>query len=194
MRFARRRTAIRADRCVHMVEPSAESHGLSMQLAQVRADLEGSQKRSPKVCAPQARPHPKHSASHGPSAQPSQRYSCTAAVPPSISRMCGCPPAPRRHALVRAQSDADADPHGTILRWPRGLINHARRHCCPAPANQCPPSSRILPLLSHPCCTLAPAFKRSSAAASATSPLLDAHAASGTATPDPARRPPGGCP
>ena len=34
-RIVRRRTAIRT---VHMVEPSAESHGLSMQLAQVRAD------------------------------------------------------------------------------------------------------------------------------------------------------------
>ena len=122
----------------------AEFHGLSMQLAPVRADLESSQKRSPNVCAPQARPPLEHSASHGLSAQPSQEYSSR--LPTALNSSLRVA-APLPHAGAHQTESCPvqtSDPPRAIPH--NGLIND-RRHCRPAPAGQCPPSSCTLPVV-----------------------------------------------
>ena len=146
------RAARTASALCRMSSCTAESHGLSMQLAQVRADQEGSQKRSPKVCAPQVRQPPEHSASHGLSARPSQGYSSRLPTALNSSLRVAAPlPHTGAHQTescpVQTSDPPRAIPHN-------GLI-HDRRHCRTAPTGQCPPSSCTLLLLSHPCCTLA---------------------------------------
>ena len=133
-RIARRRSAIRA---VHMVEPSAEFHGLSMQLTRVRVDRVGSQERSPKACTPE----PAHiqSIPHLTVAQSSLRRGTRARLPTphSISRKWQPPcSAPARTVLsaVRCRRwSAQCNP--TVATWP----HHPRSlpllpcTCCPMP-------------------------------------------------------------